>query len=256
MGRGRGRGGEEGLRRRKRGDGEGRGEEEGRRAGGKVVYPENLNVKNMYVFFWMPTLCYQLNYPRTDNIRWGWLVRRVVELVVLSFVIWGISVQYILPIVQKTPEALKGGEWGYLLERLLKLSAPNLYVWLTGFYVIFHVYLNILAEVTYSGDRLFYGDWWNATTLEFVLFFLFLFLFLSSFPSFISSSRYFWRNWNLPVHRWLVNYVYIPSLQAGFHKVFFQFVLYSLPVFSFSTSSFSSGSLMFWSSLCPLFSMS
>jgi diacylglycerol O-acyltransferase-1 len=43
-----------------------------------------------------------------------------------------------------------------ILERLLKLSIPNTYVWLMGFYFFFHLWLNFLAEVTRFWDRLFY----------------------------------------------------------------------------------------------------
>lgn len=43
------------------------------------------------------------------------------------------------------------------------------------------------------GDRLFYLDWWNATSLD-----------------------YFWRTWNLPVHKWLIIHVYFPLTKRGF----------------------------------------
>jgi len=39
---------------------------------------------------------------------------------------------------------------------LLKLAIPTLYGWLIIFYALFHVWLNILAEFTYFGDREFY----------------------------------------------------------------------------------------------------
>ncbi len=42
------------------------------------------------------------------------------------------------------------------MERLLKLAVPTLYGWLIIFYALFHVWLNILAEITYFGDREFY----------------------------------------------------------------------------------------------------
>ena len=44
----------------------------------------------------------------------------------------------------------------HILERMLKLSIPTLYGWVIIFYALFHVWLNILAEVTYFGDREFY----------------------------------------------------------------------------------------------------
>jgi len=43
-----------------------------------------------------------------------------------------------------------------IIERLLKLAVPTLYGWLIIFYGLFHVWLNILAEITHFGDREFY----------------------------------------------------------------------------------------------------
>lgn len=50
----------------------------------KISYPENLNVKNMYYFMAVPTLCYELNFPRTERIRKSFLFRRLAELVRLK----------------------------------------------------------------------------------------------------------------------------------------------------------------------------
>ena len=43
-----------------------------------------------------------------------------------------------------------------IAERLLKLAIPSLYVWLLIFAALFHVGLNIVAEITLFGDREFY----------------------------------------------------------------------------------------------------
>lgn len=55
--------------------------------------------------------------------------------------------------------------------------------------------MNLLAELTRFGDRLFYKDWWNARTIDI-----------------------YWRNWNLPVHHWMVRHFYYPLLRAGASK--------------------------------------
>ena len=91
---------------------------------------------------------------------------------------------------QKTARALV-----VLLERVLKLSIPTLYVWLCAFYCLFHLWLNILAELTRFGDRQFYKDWWNASTID-----------------------QYWRLWNMPVHKWLVRHIYFPALRLGMGK--------------------------------------
>lgn len=76
-----------------------------------------------------------------------------------------------------------------MLERLLKLAIPNHLIWLLFFYLYFHSFLNIVAELMRFSDREFYQDWWNA-----------------------QSVNYFWRNWNIPVHRWCIRHMYIPLL--------------------------------------------
>ncbi|KAK6147686.1 hypothetical protein DH2020_018598 [Rehmannia glutinosa] len=96
--------------------------------------------------------------------------------------------QYINPIVQNSQHPLKGNLL-YAVERVLKLSVPNLYVWLCMFYCFFHLWLNILAELLRFGDREFYKDWWNAKTVE------------------------------EPVHKWMVRHIYFPCLRNGIPKV-------------------------------------
>lgn len=51
-----------------------------------------------------------------------------------------------------------GREMNYLhfMERLLRLAVPNTAVWLAMFYLVFHLWLNILGEMLMFGDRMFY----------------------------------------------------------------------------------------------------
>jgi hypothetical protein len=51
---------------------------------------------------------------------------------------------------------MKEQNWALIVERVLKLAIPTLYIWLVMFYTLFHVWLNILAEVLRFGDREFY----------------------------------------------------------------------------------------------------
>ena len=53
-------------------------------------------------------------------------------------------------------------------------------------------------------DRRFYGDWWNACTIN-----------------------EFWRNWNLPVHQWCVRHILKPMLiEKGYSRVTTGFVIF------------------------------
>ncbi|KAH6779104.1 membrane bound O-acyl transferase family protein [Perilla frutescens var. hirtella] len=158
-------------------------------------YAYDVSFKSLAYFMVAPTLCYQPSYPRTACIRKGWVVRQLIKLVIFTGLMGFIIEQYINPIVQNSQHPLKGNLL-YAIERVLKLSVPNLYVWLCMFYCFFHLWLNILAELLCFGDREFYKDWWNARTVE-----------------------EYWRMWNMPVHKWMVRHIYCPCLQNGIPKI-------------------------------------
>lgn len=47
-----------------------------------VQYPDNLNLHDLFYFLCAPTLCYELNFPRTTRIRKRFLIKRILEVVV------------------------------------------------------------------------------------------------------------------------------------------------------------------------------
>ncbi|KAK2412447.1 diacylglycerol O-acyltransferase 1A [Trifolium repens] len=157
-------------------------------------YPYDVSFKSISYFMVAPTLCYQPRYPRSPFIRKGWVLRQLVKLIIFTGVMGFIIEQYINPIVQNSQHPFKG-DLLYAIERVLKLSVPNLYVWLCMFYCFFHLWLNILAELLRFGDREFYKDWWNARTVE-----------------------EYWRMWNMPVHKWMIRHLYFPCLRSGIPK--------------------------------------
>ncbi|URE33174.1 O-acyltransferase [Musa troglodytarum] len=124
-----------------------------------------VSFKSLVYFMVAPTLCYQLNYPRTTSIRKGWVIHQIVKLVIFTGLMGFIIEQYINPIIKNSQHPLRGNLL-YAIERVLKLSIPTLYVWLCMFYCFFHLWLNILAELLRFGDREFYKDWWNAKTID------------------------------------------------------------------------------------------
>jgi len=161
----------------------------------QIQYPENLTLRNLGYFLAAPTLCYELSYPRFRRIRRRWLLRRLAELAIVATAAAIIVRQYIEPAVHNSMGPLRQLDFPRLLERVLKLAIPNLYAWIAIFYLTFHLWLNILAELTRFGDREFYKEWWNA-----------------------ASVGEYWRLWNMPVHRWLVRHVYFPALRMGASK--------------------------------------
>ncbi|KAG2448405.1 hypothetical protein HYH02_006297 [Chlamydomonas schloesseri] len=155
-------------------------------------YPENLTFKNLMYFLAVPTLSYQVNFPRARSVRWRWLLRRCAELCI-TFTALAIMVgQYITPAVDNSLVPLQKLDLPRVAERVLKLALPSTYAWLLGFYCLFHLWLNVLAELTRFGDREFYKDWWNAATVG-----------------------EYWKLWNMPVHKWLLRHVYFPAIRAG-----------------------------------------
>ena len=64
--------------------------------------------------------------------------------------------QYLEPTIANSIVPLAELNWARIVERMLKLSIPTFYGWVIIFYALFHVWLNILAEITYFGDREFY----------------------------------------------------------------------------------------------------
>ncbi|RLN28722.1 diacylglycerol O-acyltransferase 1-like isoform X3 [Panicum miliaceum] len=145
-------------------------------------------------FMMAPTLCYQPSYPRTPCIRKGWLIRQIILYLIFTGLQGFIIEQYINPIVVNSQHPLKGGLLN-AVETVLKLSLPNVYLWLCMFYCLFHLWLNILAEILRFGDREFYKDWWNAKTID-----------------------EYWRKWNMPVHKWIVRHIYFPCMRNGISK--------------------------------------
>jgi len=159
-----------------------------------VSYPNNLTQSNLYYFLCAPTLVYQMNYPRTPKIRWYWLIGKVIQYLFCVCVMVIMVEQFIMPTIKNTitEHLVRGTDVPYLVVRLLKLAIPSLLVWILGFYTFFHLYLNVIGELLRFGDRSFYHDWWNSTTLA-----------------------EYWRRWNLPVHYWLVRHLYHPFRRRG-----------------------------------------
>jgi diacylglycerol O-acyltransferase-1 len=149
-----------------------------------LMYPQNITTLNLLYFMVAPTLCYQLNYPRTPSIRWMKVLFILLRMLFVAVIIIFAVEQYITPTLETVLAPMEERDVLMVIERLLKLSIPNTYVWLLGFYLYFHLWMNLLAELTRFGDRLFYKEWWNARTID-----------------------EYWRTWNMPVHHWVTRHL-------------------------------------------------
>ncbi|XP_061463153.1 diacylglycerol O-acyltransferase 1 [Rhineura floridana] len=160
-----------------------------------VAYPANLTYKDLYYFLFAPTLCYELNFPRSPRIRKRFLLRRLSEMLFFLQLMVGLIQQWIVPTIQNSMKPFRDMDYSRIIERLLKLAVPNHLIWLIFFYWFFHSSLNVIAEVMQFGDREFYRDWWNS-----------------------ESVTYFWQNWNIPVHKWCLRHFYKPMIKRGVGK--------------------------------------
>ncbi|EXJ89131.1 diacylglycerol O-acyltransferase [Capronia epimyces CBS 606.96] len=158
----------------------------------KCPYPRNVTLRNLCYFWWAPTLVYQPYYPRTDRIRWTFFFKRVGEVVALCVFVWLVCAQYAIPVLHNSLGGMAVLDFSAIAERLMKLSTISLIVWLAGFFAIFQSFLNALAEITRFGDRVFYEDWWNSTSL-----------------------KMYWATWNKPVYHFMRRHIYSPLVGRG-----------------------------------------
>ncbi|KAI0202242.1 diacylglycerol O-acyltransferase [Astrocystis sublimbata] len=156
-------------------------------------YPENVTMGNLTYFWWAPTLIYQPVYPRTDKIRWLFVLKRLGETACLSVFIWFCSAQYAAPVLWNSLDKVDHLDIVSIVERLLKLSTISLVIWLAGFFALFQSALNALAEVMRFGDRSFYDDWWNSAGLG-----------------------EYWRLWNKPVYQFMRRHIFSPLVGRGY----------------------------------------
>ena len=77
-----------------------------------------------------------------------------------------------------------------IFDGMINLAFPIGAMWILGFFLVFDCILNASAELTCFGDRQFYLDWWNST-----------------------SMVEFSRKWNRPVHEYLLRHWYIKLIK-------------------------------------------
>jgi diacylglycerol O-acyltransferase-1 len=147
-----------------------------------IEYPDNITFWNLCYFWMAPTLTYQIVYPRTPSpIRWAKVAGIILRLVVAICFEAFLLAQVIFPALENLTYHLEqtGGKFtaSIFIDYVLQLSIANTYIWILMFYIVFHLFLNLSAELTRFGDRVFYRDWWNA-----------------------SEVGSYWKLWNLPVH--------------------------------------------------------
>ena len=160
---------------------------------GRVTYPQNLTVRNYCDYVLCPTLCYELEYPRTPKIRWMELFYKTSAVFGCIFLMCLVSEEFITPVLADSADRLRGlytsGDKALILaETTSLLLFPFMIIFLLVFLVIWEYLLGAFAEITCFADRHFYSDWWNS-----------------------SDWLEFSREWNIPVHHFLRRHVYFAS---------------------------------------------
>ena len=170
----------------------------GKSVDGKNAYPKNLTLTNFFDYICLPTLVYELEYPRQECINWWYVLEKTTATFGVLCVMMVISQAFIYPPVIKTMEMKEAGmpieqrwqEFPFIVsDMLFPLLIEQLLTW----YLIWECILNVLAELTKFADRGFYGDWWNSVTWD-----------------------QYARDWNRPVHNFLLRHVYHSSI-SSFH---------------------------------------
>lgn len=87
-----------------------------------VEYPDNLNLHDLFYFLLVPTLCYELNFPRTNRIRKRFLIKRILEVVVGVNIVMALFQQWMIPSVKNSLIPFSNMEFTKATERLLKLA--------------------------------------------------------------------------------------------------------------------------------------
>ncbi|KAF5387329.1 hypothetical protein D9757_005730 [Collybiopsis confluens] len=158
-----------------------------------VAYPENLTAKNLAVYMLIPTLVYQLEYPRTNKIRPLYVFEKTVATFGTFVLLYTVTETFILPLCPPSPGSPEYADYVQppFWRLLLDLALPFMLAYLLLFYIMFECICNAFAELSYFADRQFFEDWWNSTT-----------------------QAEFSRKWNKPVHVFLLRHVYSSSMTS------------------------------------------
>ncbi|BDD60701.1 hypothetical protein MPDQ_006587 [Monascus purpureus] len=176
---------------------------------GRVTYPQNLTWLNYLDYAFCPTICYEIEYPRSEGRSWSEVAIKVLAVFGCIFFLILLSGEFITPVLidaqLEIREARSPSETALILaETISMLMFPFMIAFLLVFLVIFEYVLGAFAEITRFADRKFYSDWWNSCDwLEF-------------------SSE-----WNIPVHHFLRRHVYFPT-KIHFSKPVAMFVTFFL----------------------------
>jgi sterol O-acyltransferase len=163
---------------------------------GNITYPSNLTIANFCDYLLCPTLCYELEYPRTPTRNYMELFWKTLAVFGCIFLLTVTSEEFIIPVLDESHARLQRAPTFIdsaliFAETVSAMLFPFMVTFLLVFLVIFEYVLGAFAEITRFADRQFYSDWWNSLDwLEFS------------------------REWNIPVHNFFRRHIYSASRGA------------------------------------------
>lgn len=134
-------------------------------------YPHSLTISNHYEFGVLPTLVYELEYPRSETRDWYYIFEKSCATLGILIIMNLVSQAFIYPVVVRTVEMKEANM--PLQQRLEALPSilndlifPFLMEYILVWYLIWECILNLLAEITYFSDR---GNYtFSSPTIPFV----------------------------------------------------------------------------------------
>lgn len=159
-----------------------------------ISFIENVacrDMKRFCEFLTFPTLIYKDSYNRKSKTNFAVLGRACAKMILWSCLLCFFIDQHAVPAFYRlmTFNSLNG-----FLEGFLNFSLGSIILFNIFFRVVFDYGTTIFSEITRFDEQV-YGKWWNS-----------------------QSSEEFWKNWNLPVHLFVKNHIYLPLVSAGFGK--------------------------------------
>lgn len=130
---------------------------------------------------------------RTHEIRWKFVINRLVEFILVIFTMSFAVEKIVYPSLKNFGQMRL--KWDELVLSILGNTGPGIMIYIVGFYLLLHVVQNLFAELLRFGDRLFYEDWWTST-------------------GFLN----FFRLWNIVVSDWLYSYIYKDMYECIFQN--------------------------------------
>lgn len=120
---------------------------------GKVIYPQNLTAANYFDYLLCPTLCYELEYPRTPTRSYMEIFYKTAAVFGCIFLLVVVTEAFILPVLDESALRLEQRhDWhdGALIfaETVSWMLFPFMVTFLLVFLVIFEYILGAFAEIT------------------------------------------------------------------------------------------------------------